>query len=117
MYLSFPGVRTGYHLVGGTSEASPLLSGIVAVADQAAGRRLGLLNPSLYALSDSRHSAGIVDVTAGNNTVTFTNPGPSDPGTFTVPGFDAVAGYDLASGLGTVDGAALVSELARSRER
>jgi subtilase family serine protease len=34
VYLSFPGVCTGYHLVGGTSEASPLMSGIVAVADR-----------------------------------------------------------------------------------
>lgn len=111
VYLTFPGARAGYHIVGGTSEASPLLSGIVAVADQAAGHRLGLLNPSLYGLGDSRHS-GIVDVTAGNNTVTFTNPGPSDPGTFTVQGFDAVRGYDMSSGLGTVDGARLIGQLA-----
>ena len=111
MYLSFPGIRTGYHLVGGTSEASPLLSGLVAVADQAAGHRLGLLNPSLYGLAGFRHS-GIVDVTAGDNTVTFTNPGPSDPGTFTVQGFAAGPGYDLSSGLGTVDGARLVAALA-----
>ena len=115
VYVSIPTVGTGYLLVGGTSEATPLMSGIVAVADQAAGHRLGLLNPSLYERGDWRHS-GIVDVTAGNNTVTFTNPGPSDPGTFTVQGFDAVPGYDLSSGLGTVDGARLVAQLAGGRQ-
>src|SRR5882762_7243062 len=37
-----------WHLAAGTSEASPELAGIVAIADQAAGRRLGWLNPDLY---------------------------------------------------------------------
>jgi subtilase family serine protease len=113
VYLHIPGLAVGYYLVGGTSEATPMFSGIVAIADQKAGHRLGLLNPTLYQLAQSPGS-GLVDVTAGNNTVTFTNPGPSDPGTFTVQGFDAVSGYDLSSGLGTVDGARLVAELGRA---
>jgi subtilase family serine protease len=113
VYLHFPGASAGYYLVGGTSEASPMFSGVVAVADQKAGHRLGLLNPTLYQLAQSPNS-GLVDITAGNNTVTFTNPGPSDPGTFTVQGFDAVPGYDLSSGLGTVDGTRLVDELSRA---
>jgi subtilase family serine protease len=115
VYMSFPPLAPGFYIIGGTSEATPLFSGVVAVADQAAGHRLGWLNPALYEVGDGRHS-GIVDITSGNNTVTFTNTGPSDPGTFTVQGFNAVSGYDLASGLGTVDGARLVAELARSRE-
>jgi hypothetical protein len=49
-----------------------------------------------------------VDITAGNNTVSFTQHGQ----TFTVPGFRAVSSYDMASGLGTVDAAKLVRELA-----
>ena len=119
VYLSFTnsayGTSPGWYLVGGTSEASPLFAGIVAIADQAAGHRLGLLNPDLYALGDSPRS-GIVDVTAGDNSVTFTQqvPGTPDDGTtYTVNGFQARPGYDLASGLGTIDGLRLVRQLVR----
>jgi len=44
------------------------------------------------------HAPGIVDVTSGNNTVSFTQGGQLD----TVTGFAAARGYDLASGVGTV---------------
>jgi subtilase family serine protease len=96
----------GFYLVGGTSEASPLFSGVVAIADQYAGHGLGLLNPALYKM-EAAHAPGIVDVTAGTNTVTFPQGGTDH----TVLGFDAVKGYDLASGLGTVDAALFVPEL------
>ena len=100
VYLGFPGVRIGYHVFGGTSVASPLFSGIVAIADQIAGHRLGWINPKLYAIG-TRASKGVVDVTIGNNTFTLLDDN-GDP-VFTVPGFKAVPGYDMASGLGTVD--------------
>ena len=104
-YTFIPG-HEGYHLVCGTSEASPEFAGIVAMADQAAGRRLGHLGPRLYELS--KHS--LVDVTRGNNTFgPFTN---SDGNTYTVIGYDAGPGYDLASGLGTLDAAKFVRALA-----
>jgi subtilase family serine protease len=106
VYWSFAGQPPAFYIVGGTSEASPQFAGIVAIADQAAHHDLGLLNPSLYALGSG--SAGIPDITIGNNTVTFTQNGH----TYTVPGFDAVPGYDMASGLGTVNGFKLVSALA-----
>ena len=103
--MSFGGIDgPGYYIIGGTSEASPEFSGIVAVADQAAGHDLGLLNPSLYAIGDGP-SSGIVDITLGNNTVTL-------PTGATLLGYNAVPGYDLASGLGTSDGAQLVAALA-----
>ena len=35
----------------GTSEATPLFAGIVALADQVAGHPLGLINPALYRLA------------------------------------------------------------------
>jgi subtilase family serine protease len=116
VFWSFPGAgEPGWNIIGGTSEASPLFSGLVAVADQAAGHDLGLLNPALYDHGDG-FGSGVVDVTRGNNTVTFENPtGDPFPGTHTVPGFNAVRGYDLASGLGTADGTALVAELAGRR--
>jgi subtilase family serine protease len=110
VYESFLSSGAGFLIVGGTSEATPLFSGVVAIADQAAGHRLGLLNPALYRLGDG-HGSGIVDVTGGNTTVQFTNT-TQFPGTFTVPGFTASRGYDLATGLGTPDGARLVRQLA-----
>jgi subtilase family serine protease len=102
------GITPGYYIFGGTSESSPEFAGIVAIADQHAHRRLGLLNPALYRLA-ARHAPGIVDITAGDNTVSFTQHGQ----TFTVPGFQAVTSYDMASGLGTLDAAKLVRELGR----
>jgi subtilase family serine protease len=107
-YTFLPG-HEGYHLVGGTSESTPEFAGIVAMADQVAHHRLGLINGQLYDLLRGRPS-GIVDVTIGNNTFgPFTN---SDGNTYTVVGYNARPGYDLASGVGTIDAARLVPALA-----
>jgi subtilase family serine protease len=84
--------------VGGTSEASPEFAGIVAIADQVAGKGLGYLNPALYAM-DSTSDPGIVDISSGNNSFDG------------VSGYTAAPGYDMASGLGTVDAASFVPEL------
>jgi subtilase family serine protease len=89
------------------SAASPLLAGIVAIADQYAHTRLGLINPALYQL-EREHAPGLVDVTQGNNTVSFTLNGT----TLTVDGYPATRGYDLVTGVGTVDAARFVPELA-----
>jgi subtilase family serine protease len=100
-----------WHIVAGTSEASPLFAGIVAIADQMAGHRLGWLNGRLYRQGDSEEGSGIVDVTQGNNTFgPFTN---TDGTTHTVQGYPALPGYDMASGWGTVDAARFVPALAR----
>jgi subtilase family serine protease len=107
VYWSFAPSPPGFGLICGTSEATPEFAGIVAMADQLAGRRLGLLGPALYALDPDK----VVDVTTGNNTFgPFTN---SDGNTYTVVGYDARRGYDLASGIGTLDAMRLVHALAR----
>lgn len=103
-----------WHIVGGTSEASPLFAGIVAIADQAAGHRVGYLNPTLYAHASQHMKGGIVDITQGSNTYVFCSSncgGPNEVDT-TVPGFAAGPGYDMSSGLGTIDAAKLVAALA-----
>ena len=107
VYQSFPGIPAGWYPTCGTSEATPLFSGIVALADQVAHHSLGLINPALYAMS-AGHAPGLVDVTSGNNTVSVTQNNQLD----TVPGFNAAPGYDLASGVGTVNAALFVPELA-----
>jgi subtilase family serine protease len=105
VYWSFAGTGgAGWYIIGGTSEASPIFSGIVALADQVAGHRLGLINPALYQLGrlsqHGGHSTGLVDVTTGNNSFAG------------VTGFTAAPGYDLASGWGTIDAAKFVPALA-----
>ncbi|MBV9093767.1 MAG: S53 family peptidase, partial [Streptosporangiaceae bacterium] len=100
VYASFGGESVGWYEYCGTSEATPMFAGIVALADQAAHHSLGLINPALYGLS-AQHAPGLVDITQGNNTVSFTQNGVF----YTVRGFSALRGYDLASGVGTVNAA------------
>ena len=107
VFLGFGGLTPGFYLVCGTSEASPEFAGIVALAAQAAGHSLGSINPALYKM-DAAGDAGIVDVTQGNNTVTF----PQDGANHTVHGFSAGTGYDMATGVGTVWAPDFVPELA-----
>ncbi len=106
-YSSYRGAPAGWSPVCGTSEATPLFAGIVALAAQVAGHPLGPVNPALYRLA-AMHARGIADVTKGSTTVSFSQGGRRH----TVRGFTAVRGYDLASGVGTVDGAYFVGELA-----
>ncbi|MFD4988939.1 S8 family serine peptidase [Streptomyces sp. NPDC058374] len=87
--------------MAGTSLAAPLFAGIVAVADQEAGDRVGRLHHHLYELGrnvDTGRKAGLLDLTNGTN---------GDDG------HRATRGYDLASGLGTLDASLLVPALTR----
>lgn len=110
VYTSFLPGGAGYYLIGGTSEATPEFAGIVAMATQLAGHRLGLLGNKLYGLS----KRNLVDVTTGDNSFgPFTN---SDGNTYTVVGYPALPGYDLSSGLGTLDASKFVPALAHARD-
>jgi subtilase family serine protease len=109
-FESFTGAPGVWGPVGGTSAATPEFAGIVAIADQYARRRLGLINPALYRLEQAR-APGLVDVTKGTNTVSFVQAGRH----FTIRGFRARPGYDLVTGVGTIDAARFVPELARRR--
>jgi subtilase family serine protease len=106
-YGTFGGQAAGWTPTCGTSEATPLFAGIVALADQMAGHPLGLINPALYTLA-AEGAAGIVPVTSGDNTVSFVQGGHH----YTVQGYTARDGYDLATGVGTVNAAFFVPELA-----
>jgi len=59
---TFPnGTYYGQFKEGGTSLASPLLAGVIADADQAAGVSLGFLNPTLYKV-DVQHPGAFNDI-------------------------------------------------------
>jgi subtilase family serine protease len=107
IYSSFDGPG-GLSGICGTSVATPLFAGIVALADQYAGHPLGLINPAIYKM-ETDHDPGIVDITEGSNTQRFRQDGKR----YTVPGFSARKGYDLVSGVGTVDARYFVPELAK----
>lgn len=92
--------------ITGTSASSPSFAGLVGLMNQAAGGRLGNINPQMYALETATPSA-FHDITIGNNEV------PCQSGNLGCPaggeyGFPATTGYDCASGLGSVDGVNLV---------
>jgi subtilase family serine protease len=116
VYSSFANGPAGWSLTCGTSEATPEFAAVVALADQVAGHPLGLLNPALYALL-AEHAPGLVNVTSGNNTVSFTQAtAASNQGAAatprTVTGHQAVKGYNLVTGVGTVNASLFVYELA-----
>ena len=113
IYGSFYGGHRGeWSPICGTSLATPLFAGIVALAyqyaDQHGGHALGLINQAIYQI-EARHEPGEVDITKGNNSQTFMNGGKR----YTVKGFSAGRGYDLVTGVGTVNAAYFVPELAR----
>ncbi|MFF4800031.1 S8 family serine peptidase [Streptomyces sp. NPDC001351] len=107
IYSSYDPTAVGWDVTGGTSEATPIFSGIVALADQAAGHRVGNIQKALYSLYAHHAKAnGIVDVNDG-----------TDNSYQGVTGYKAVNGYDLATGVGTVDALKFVPALARASSR
>jgi subtilase family serine protease len=91
----------GWYVVGGTSSGSPQWAGLIALADQIAGRDLGYINPALYqvASNPAKYAADFYDVTVGNNQ------------TSSIPGYSASKGWDAVTGLGTPNVANLIPDL------
>lgn len=80
----------------GTSEAAPMLAGVLSLATQLNGGNVGPVNPALYhVLGPAGARDGIADVVRGNDSVIRN-------GKVIVPGFTAGPGFDVASGWGTV---------------
>lgn len=91
----------GGFIVGGTSLSTPSFAGLIAITEQAnGGKRLGNLNPKLYALAAS--NPGVFnDVASGSNQVPCV---AGIPGCVNgVLGYAATVGYDQATGLGSVN--------------
>ncbi|HEY2684501.1 MAG TPA: S53 family peptidase [Steroidobacteraceae bacterium] len=89
--------QTGYNVrvdgedmvIGGTSAVAPLWAALVARLNQAAGKPLGYLNPTLY-----QTPLGFRDITQGNN-----------------GDFSAAGGWDACTGMGSPKGSGLAQAL------
>jgi subtilase family serine protease len=80
--------------VGGTSASTPLMAGIIAIANQMAGHPLGFINPGIYKLAASQNTPqAFSDIINGSNAV--------DKGNIHVAGFTAQPGWDAVTGWGS----------------
>jgi subtilase family serine protease len=105
MALDFAG--GGLFPAQGTSAATPLWAGVIALADQQAGRHLGFVNPAIYAIARGpAYHRAFHDVTTGDNSVL------APTGVFT--GYSAGPGWDPVTGWGSPDAQSLVPLLART---
>lgn len=100
-----PPTSHGVGAVGGTSVGTPQWAAIAVLGDQVAGRRLGLINKTLYrAARADEHSGPFHDITSGNNTLGG------------VAGFAAGPGWDPVTGLGSPNVAHLMGLFRESRD-
>jgi len=90
----------------GTSEATPLFAGVLALATQRnKGANVGPVNPALYlALGPAGARDGIADVVRGSDSVTTQSAGLQR-------GYRAGPGFDIATGWGTVYAPRFVTSL------
>ncbi len=88
-----------FYIYSGTSAGTPQWAGIVALADQMAGRRLGPLNPALYAIGQGgQYSQAFHDIDAGDNSVTLCDKRNQ---LVKIKGYNAAPGWDAVTGWGT----------------
>ena len=113
--------RFGQYRIGGTSLSSPLFAGMMALADQAAGRHHGFANPALYKLYRSKalrditapkSKVGVVRTNYLNNTnasggLETVLRSTGDTGTLT-----SAAGCEDSTGLGSPNGLSFLQGLA-----
>jgi kumamolisin len=71
-------------VIGGTSAVAPLIAGLIALVNQKLKRKVGFIQPKIYASS----SAVFKDITAGNNITAKSG------------GYTAGPGWDACTGLG-----------------
>ncbi len=88
----YPDAEHKFLPIGGTSAATPLWAGLIALLNQGLGTRLGFVNPLLYKLA--AETGAFHDVTKGNN-----------------GDYKAGPAWDACTGLGTPDGEKLLAAL------
>jgi subtilase family serine protease len=103
-------VKYAEYRIGGTSLSSPLMAGMMALVNQAAGSDLGFVNPALYGAAGSDGFRDIVDPAnpvAEARTNWANNVDASGGRTFSVRSMNftgtlhTTPGYDDVTGLGT----------------
>jgi subtilase family serine protease len=113
---------TGYDTfrLGGTSLASPLMAGMMALADQAAGHAHGFANPALYGQSGTSAFHDVVDPASPVAVVRvdYVNQQNADDGLITslrtmnfTQSLHTRPGYDDVTGVGTPAGTAFLDSL------
>ena len=124
-----------YQENGGTSAASPMTAGIMALVVQKTGKSQGLANPVFYQLASKENysSCNSNTVKAGNSCIFYDTTSGSnaavcltgDPNCVTktsgdqvgiLSGYNAGTGYDLTTGLGSFNVANLVNAWPTSTE-
>jgi subtilase family serine protease len=96
---NFGGQECGANIYGGTSFATPMWAGYIALANERASQngdaKVGFINPAIYPIGvGSDYKKTFHDVVKGNN------------------GFPAEPGYDLITGWGSPNGSVLINDLA-----
>ncbi len=126
-------VNNAFEGAGGTSFASPIFAGMLALVQQKTASQLGNVNYTLYKLATTQYAnsgnaaaCSAANVVAGNACVFYditdgTNAVPCISGSADcnpavgadqfgiLPGYDADAGFDLTTGLGSVNAFNLVN--------
>jgi subtilase family serine protease len=95
--------------LGGTSAVAPLLSALIALANDSSachGSPIGFANPALYRAA-AASASNFNDITLGNNDILGATGGL----------FPAGSGYDMATGLGSPNAAALAGSLCAATVR
>lgn len=119
------GVRYSQYRLGGTSLSSPLMAGLVAIADQAAGFHHGFINPALYPLVGTSYVHDVKDPAITHYVVRKDYPAdpatgisdPSGPVTTSLRAFNltntlkAAPGYDDITGVGSPNGLGFLTHL------
>jgi subtilase family serine protease len=97
----------GLYPAQGTSAATPLWAGVIALADQQAGQHLGFVNPAIYAIAGGpAYHQAFHDVVTGDNSVLWPT------GVFA--GYTAGPGWDPVTGWGSPNAQYLVPLLAHA---
>jgi subtilase family serine protease len=97
----------GLYPAQGTSAATPLWAGVIALADQQAGQHLGFVNPAIYAIAGGpAYHQAFHDVVTGDNSVLWPT------GVFA--GYTAGPGWDPVTGWGSPNAQYLVPLLAHT---
>jgi hypothetical protein len=126
-------VNNAFEGAGGTSFASPIFAGMLALVQQKNASKLGNVNYTLYKLANAQYaksgnaaSCSTANITAGNACIFYditsgTNAVPCLSGTTDckpavdgdqygiLPGYDAGTGFDLTAGLGSINAFNLVN--------